>query len=121
MRAAAPPAKVQRLGWVAGIRPERIDDYKRLHADAWPAVNRMIKQCHIRNYSIYLGELEPGRFYLFSYLEYTGDDFAADMEKMAADAETRRWWKETDPCQQRLSTSKNQGIWMDLEQVYFLE
>ncbi len=119
--ASAPPAKVQRFGWVTGVRPEKIEYYKKLHANPWPAVNKMIKSCHIRNYSIYLAELEPGKFYLFSYLEYTGDDFAADMKKMAADPETQRWWKETDPCQQPPATKKDAGIWMDMERVYFLE
>jgi len=32
----------------------------------------MIKGCNIRNYSIYLGELERNRYYLFSYFEYIG-------------------------------------------------
>jgi L-rhamnose mutarotase len=112
---------VQRFGWVTGVKPEKIEYYKKLHADAWPAVTRMIKTCHIRNYSIYLGELEPGKFYLFTYLEYTGDDFAADMKKMAADPETQRWWRETDPCQQPPATKKEPGIWMDLRRVFFLE
>jgi L-rhamnose mutarotase len=119
--APAPPAKVQRYGWVTGVKPEKIEYYKKLHANPWPAVNRMLKECHVRNYSIYLAELEPGKFTLFSYLEYTGDDFAADMKKMAADPETQRWWKETDPCQQPPATKKDPGIWMDMERVYFLE
>jgi L-rhamnose mutarotase len=40
-----------------------------------------------------------GKPYLFSYFEYTGDDFGADMKKMAADTSTRKWWQETDPTQ----------------------
>jgi L-rhamnose mutarotase len=115
------PPKVQRFGWATGVKPEKIEYYKKLHANPWPAITRMIKACHIRNYSIYLGELEPGKFYLFSYLEYTGNDFAADTKKMAADPETERWWKETDPCQRPPSTKKDPGIWMDLERVFFLE
>jgi L-rhamnose mutarotase len=113
--------EVQRFGWVTGIKPEKIEHYRKLHANPWPAVTRMIRECHIQNYSIYLGELEPGKFYLFSYLEYSGVDFAADMKKMAADPETQRWWKETDPCQQPPSTMKDAGIWMDLQRVYCLE
>ena len=122
-RAPAPsgPPRVQRFGWVTGIKPEKIEYYKKMHANPWPAVTRMIKTCHISNYSIYLGELEPGKLYLFSYLEYTGSDFAADMTRMAADPETKRWWKETDPCQHPPSTKKNPGIWMDLQRVFFLE
>ena len=63
----------------------------------------MIQQCHIRNYSIYLRQLDDGRHYLFSYFEYTGTDFAADMAKMAADPTTQRWWSFCKPCQQPLA------------------
>jgi len=56
---------------------------------------------HIRDYSIYLKEVEPGKFYLFSYFEYTGNDFEADMTRMAADPTTQKWWKETDPASMR--------------------
>ncbi len=112
---------VQRFGWVTGIRPEKIEYYKQLHARPWPSVVAMIKACHIRNYSIFLKEI-GGKHYLFSYLEYTGDDFAADMARMAADPETQRWWKETDPCQAPLPEAAAQGkIWSDMEQVFFLE
>lgn len=111
-------AKVQRFGWVIGVKPEKVARYKELHANAWPGVQRMITACNIRNYSIYLRELELGKWYLFSYLEYTGTDFKADMAKMAADDETRRWWAETDPCQQPIPLAKPGEKWSDLEVVY---
>jgi L-rhamnose mutarotase len=80
----------------------------------------MIKECHIRNFSIYEREID-GRLYLFAYLEYTGPDFEADMRRMAADPETQRWWKETDPCQIPLPDAAAQGkIWADLKEVYHL-
>jgi len=37
-------------------------------------VLKMVEQCNIRNYSIYLGELEEDKYYLFGYFEYVGDD-----------------------------------------------
>ncbi len=59
---------------------------------------------------------------LFSYLEYTGKDFDADCGKMAADPETQRWRKETDPCQQPLSDAAvNSKIWSDAEEVCHLK
>ena len=76
---------MKRYGSVIALRPDKIEEYKKLHAAVWPDVLKMIKQCHIRNYSIYLRRLPDGRHYLFSYFEYTGSDFAADMAKMAAD------------------------------------
>jgi len=111
----------KRYTWVTGLKPEKAEYYKQLHAHPWPSVNKMIKKCHIRNYSIYLKEID-GKLYLFSYLEYSGKDFEADMKKMAADPETQRWWKETDPCQLPLPDAALKGkIWSDAEEVYHLD
>ena len=111
----------QRHAWITGLKPEKAAHYRDLHAHPWPAVNRMLKECHIQNFSIWQGEIE-GKLYLFAYLEYTGRDFDADMQKMAADPETQRWWKETDPCQTPLPQAAAQGkIWTDLSEVYYLQ
>jgi L-rhamnose mutarotase len=110
--------KVQRYGSVIGLKPDKIETYKRLHAAVWPEVLAMIKTCHIRNYSIYLKELEPGKFYLFSYFEYTGRDFAADMAKMAADPVTQKWWKETDPCQIPIPKREGKEWWSPMGEVF---
>jgi L-rhamnose mutarotase len=110
--------ELTRYGNVIGVKPEKIEEYKRLHADVWPGVLKMIKQCNIRNYSIYLGELEKGQYYLFSYFEYTGDDFDADMAKMAADPTTQRWWSVCEPCQSPIPTRKEGEWWANMEEVF---
>lgn len=110
--------KVQRYGMVIGLKPEMMAEYKELHANAWPGVLKQIDACNIRNYSIYLGEIEPGKYYLFSYFEYCGDDFEGDMNKMADDETTRKWWKRTDPCQVPVPTRKEGEFWMNMEEVF---
>ncbi len=111
----------QRYAWVTGLKPEKAARYEELHAHPWSSVNKMIKACHIRNFSIHEREID-GKLYLFAYLEYTGKDFEADMKKMAADPETQRWWKETDPCQSPLPDAAAKGkIWSDTKEVYFLK
>ena len=121
LAASCAPTKVRRYAWVTGLKPQKADYYRKLHAEPWPAVNAKLKECNIRNYSIYEREID-GRIYLFSYLEYTGDNFEADMEKMAADPETRRWWKETDPCQAPLPDALKAGkIWSDTREIYHLD
>jgi L-rhamnose mutarotase len=109
---------LQRYGSVIGVLPEKIAYYKELHAAVWPGVLKMIKECHIRNYSIYLKEIEPGEFYLFSYFEYTGEDFASDMARMAADPMTQKWWKETDPCQLPIPVRAPGEKWAAMEEVF---
>jgi L-rhamnose mutarotase len=110
--------KVQRYGSVIGVKEEKLEEYKRLHADVWPGVLRMIDECNIRNYSIYLGQLDDGKYYLFSYFEYTGDDFEADMAKMAADPTTQKWWSVCEPCQIPQKNRKEGEWWMTMEEVF---
>ena len=74
---------------VTGLKPESVEEYKRLHAAVWPEVLATITACNIRNYSIFVRTLDDGRPYLFGYFEYHGADYAADMAKMAADPATQ--------------------------------
>jgi len=114
-----PDREPQRFAWVTGLKPEKADYYEELHANPWPGVTEMIEEANIRNFSIHKVEIE-GKLYLFAYLEYIGDDFEADMAKMAEDPETQRWWKETDPCQIPLPQAAATGaIWADTEEVFF--
>ncbi|ANH07293.1 L-rhamnose mutarotase [Shinella sp. HZN7] len=107
---------MQRIGMVIGVKPEKIEDYKRLHAAVWPEVLAMISACNIRNYSIFLKEPEN---LLFSFFEYHGGDYAADMAKMAADPKTQEWWAVCMPCQSPLETRKDGEWWAGMEEVFF--
>jgi L-rhamnose mutarotase len=107
---------MKRFGQVIKANPAKLDYYKQLHANPWPGVNKMIKECNIQNFSIYYKD-----GYLFSYFEYVGDDYEKDMKKMSDDPETQRWWKETDPCQIPLESRKEGEWWADMEQVYHLD
>ena len=108
----------QRYGMVIGVREDKIAEYKKLHADVWPDVLAMIGTCNIRNYSIYLRQLPDGKHYLFSYFEYVGDDFEADMAKMAADRTTQRWWDVCMPCQEPLANRAEGDWWADMQEVF---
>ena len=83
---------MQRIASVVQIRNAAIEEYERIHADTWPGVLATIAACNIRNYSIY-----RYRHLLFSYMEYHGTDYEADMEKMAADPVAQEWWAITNP------------------------
>lgn len=108
--------QVRRYGQVIRVKEEFLEKYKELHANPWPEVNAKIKECNISNYSIYYRD-----GYLFSYYEYTGDDYEKDMQKMAEDPKTQEWWKETDPCQTPVSSAKDGEWWGDMEEVYHLD
>lgn len=109
---------MKRYGMVIGLRAEKLDEYKKLHAAVWPEVLKMIRECGIRNYSIYLRRLDDGRHYLFSYFEYEGENFAADMARMAADPTTQRWWDLCRPCQQPVEEREPDEWWAGMEEVF---
>jgi len=112
---------MKRYGMVIRLRPDKVEEYKKLHAAVWPDVLAMIEQCHIRNYSIFLRRLDDGAHYLFSYFEYTGEDFPADMARMAADPTTQRWWSVCKPCQEPLKSRKEGEWWADMQEVFHMD
>jgi len=116
--AAGKPETRRRFGAVIGVRPEKLDEYVRLHAHTWPEVLATIRTCNIRNYSIYLGKLDDDKLYLFSYFEHSGGDFEADMKRMAADPKTQEWWTLTDPCQIPQKHRKPGEHWMTMREVF---
>jgi len=109
---------MERYGSVIGLREEKLEEYKRLHAAVWPDVLAMIKRCNMRNYSIYLRRMPDGNFYLFSYYEYVGNDHAADMARMAADPRTQEWWSVCGPCQKPLADRAEGEWWAAMEEVF---
>jgi L-rhamnose mutarotase len=112
---------MKRYGMVVEVHQDKIEEYKKLHAAVWPGVLAMIKQCKIRNYSIYLRKLPDGKYYLFSYFEYAGDDFAAAGAMMAADSEIQRWWDVCKPCTEPLPDCPEGEWWADMEEVFHMD
>ena len=112
---------MKRYGMVIGLKQDKIEEYRRLHAAVWPDVLRMIAECSIRNYSIYLRRLPDGHHYLFSYFEYVGNDFAADMAKMAADPKTQEWWAIMEPMQDPIATRAKGEWWANMEEVFHMD
>jgi len=106
---------MQRMGMVIGLKPDRIETYKRLHADTWPEILARISDCNITNYSIFLREPEN---LLFGYWEYVGEDFAADAARMAADPKTQEWWDVCMPCQLPLDSRAEGEWWAMMEEVF---
>ncbi len=108
--------EIKRVGMVVGIDPDRIDEYRRLHADGNPGVRDLLNKYHMHNFSIFLQQMPDGKWYEFGYYEYTGEDFEGDMEKMDAEPRTVEWLKQCDPMQVPLPGSEG---WTNMERVYF--
>lgn len=109
---------MQRMGLVIGIDPDKIDEYKRLHAEAWEGVLDRLRASNITNYSIFLRQPEN---LMFSYWEYVGTDFEADNAAIAADPVTREWWAICGPMQRPLESRAEGEWWAEMEEVFHLD
>lgn len=104
---------MRRIAQLIKLKPENREEYIRYHAEVWPTVLATIEACHIRNYSIFLHQ-----DVLFACFEYHGEDYDADMRKMAADPETQRWWSIMDPMQEPLPGATADKRWTELPEVF---
>ena len=107
---------LQRYGMVIGVKPELEEEYRAAHRAVPPEVLRMIRDCNIRNYSIFLRNSV-----LYSYFEYVGTDFPADMARMAADPATQEWWRQVGPMQQPFADRASGEWWAAMEEVFHLD
>ena len=104
---------MKRYSSIIHLKPESALAYKQLHLHTWQGVLDTIHACNIRNYSIYL---HGGT--LYSYFEYIGSDYAADMQKMAQDPITQAWWSLCQPMQVPVAEAKAGEGWHVIEEVF---
>jgi L-rhamnose mutarotase len=115
MTASESARSVVRHSQLVKVRPERRDEYLALHAAVWPQVEATLTASNFTNYTIFIHD-----DLLISYFEYAGDDYAADLERIAADPVTRKWWTHTDPCQTPVDGAPEGAIWVDAREVWHL-
>ena len=111
--------KIQRFGKVIEVKEEKLKEYLALHDDRNPGVRHLLSKYHMHNYSINLHRFDDGKYYLFSYFEYSGDDYEGDMSLLADEPENQEWWKLTDPCQVPLKNRKLGEHWSTMTEVYY--
>ncbi len=102
---------MKRCASVYKIKLDYVDEYIRYHAAVWPEVLDTIQACNIRNFSIYYKD-----GYMFSYYEYVGHDYQADMAKMEADPITQVWW-----AIMKSMVALNDTIEGDMEEVFHFD
>lgn len=104
---------ITRYGQIIRLRPGSISEYEALHAAVWPEVLEQIKQAGLRNYSIF----RDGR-QLFSYFEYTGNDFEADMATLDAHPVVHRWHEVCMNLQEPLDDRTPGEWWKRMAEVF---
>ncbi len=106
------------FGQIGRLKRECIETYCRLHetdvhTPRWAGVLETIRACNIQNYSIFIED-----DVVFGYFEYTGEDYEADMEKMARDPVTQDWWANTRPCFTFYSAESKEPFYSDMRQIF---
>lgn len=79
---------MERVCFLARVRPDRLDEYRQRHKDIWPEMLAALRAAGWGNYSIFLAD--DGL--LVGYLET--DDYAAALARMAATDVNTRWQAE---------------------------
>jgi L-rhamnose mutarotase len=104
---------MRRMGHILGLKPEAIEEYKRLHAAVWPEMLDALRAAGARDYSIFIHGDE-----LFAYLEV--EDFDAFRASMAAAPINDRWQAEMASLIDPL-TDPATGFHQRLEEIFHLD
>lgn len=108
---------MRRVGQITELRPECLVEYRRLHDDDFAGVRDLLSGYGVRNFSIFIQEVD-GRILEFGYFEYIGDDYARDMQRLAAEPRYRTWLERTDAMQVAMGPD---STWQEMERVFFHE
>jgi L-rhamnose mutarotase len=82
---------VERVCFLGRVRPDRLAEYRRRHADVWPEMLDALCAAGWSNYSLFL--TDDGL--VVGYLET--DDYAAALARMAGTAVNGRWQADMAP------------------------
>lgn len=102
---------MQRFIQFSELKPEKTEDYIQLHAQPWPELLELIACCNIHNYSICIRGTT-----LYTYYEYTGSDYEADMAVMDASPVMQKWWTFSKPC---FLHHDEQHYYDDLQEIFY--
>lgn len=105
--------RMQRFGEVIKVRPEKYEEYCRLHDNIWPEIVELLKKANLQNFTIFYRD-----GYLFKYFEYTGEDYESDMKMLNESEINRKWLSFTDPCQMPVDSAESGVWWAPMENIF---
>ena len=106
--------EVKRVGMVIRIKPDRLEEYLALHSDSTAGVRDLLIKYNMRNFSIFMTQLEDSNYYEFGYYEYWGNDFETDMKMLEAEPRNKAWLEVCDPMQIPL---QGEASWKEMERI----
>ncbi|RMI42502.1 L-rhamnose mutarotase [Streptomyces triticirhizae] len=105
---------MQRVCFLLRVRPDRIDEYRRRHADVWPEMRAALTATGWHNYSLFLRD--DGL--LVGYLET--EDFEAAQRAMAATDVNARWQAEMSELFEALDDQRPDEAMKPLTEIFHL-
>jgi len=114
--------QIQRIGKVVALKPDKFEKFKESYNAALPDIQKELSNYHIRNYSIYLKDLDENKPYLFGYYDYTGDNYEADRKKMLTNQKIKDWETMVGAeCFIPISKDNGNAGWVNMEQVFYFD
>lgn len=104
-----------RICFLLKVRAERVEEYKKRHAEVWPAMLDALRETGWRNYSLFL---RPDGL-LVGYLE--ADDFEKCRATMKNHTVNARWQAEMAPFFETIKDGGADDNLFPLEEVFHLD
>jgi L-rhamnose mutarotase len=105
---------MERVCFLAQIRPDRLDEYRARHQQVWPEMTDALRSAGWTNYSLFLAE--DGL--LVGYLET--EDYPAAQRRMAEADVNERWQAEMAPFFADLGDERPDEGFLRLTEVFHL-
>lgn len=105
---------MQRACFTLQVKPDRMDEYKRLHENVWPTMREALTRHGWHNYSLFLRD--DGL--LIGYCETP--DFAKAVAGMQNEEVNRLWQNDVKDLFEDLPTGSADTAMQPLEQVFYL-
>jgi len=106
---------MQRVCFVARVKKEHLDEYKRRHREVWPEMLQALRDAGWRNYSLFLRETGE----LIGYVEV--DDFEAAQAAMARQEVNARWQLEMKEFFELPPGQRPDEVFETIEEIFHLE
>lgn len=107
---------MQRYGLILKLRPDKKEEYIKLHKDVWPEVLSAIKEANISNNTAFIG----GDL-LIMYLEYSGTDFISDWKKYGENEYVKKWFEKMGTLLLPFENPMPPTAWTIMEEVFHLD
>ncbi len=107
---------MKRVAFLLKVKPDKIEEYKRIHQNVWPEMLDALRRNGWHNYSLFMRD--DGL--LFGYFE-TPESFQAALAGMAKEEVNKRWQDMMAPFFEGLTGAHADQSMIELEEVFHLD